>query len=414
MKSLSLASEAHLNTAARPGILDGFARRMVLKQLGRLETGRLQLVEGESSMTFGEAADAELCARIDVIDESFYSDIAFGGSVGAGEAYMRGSWQCDDLVSLTRILLRNRDVLDNMERGTAWVTGTLQRFFHWINRNTREGAKRNIAAHYDLGNDFFALWLDESMMYSSAIFEHKDQSLADAQTHRLDVVCQKLALKPGDHVVEIGTGWGGFAIHAARNYGCRVTTTTISKQQYEFAWQRITEAGLQDHIELLLEDYRDLDGSYDKLVSIEMIEAIGSDQYDTYFGQCSRLLKPGGRMLIQAITIADDQYDYAQKNVDFIQRYIFPGSCLPSQAVMKSTISSVSNMVVTKVEDIGQDYALTLNHWRRNFFAQVHEVVEMGYPEEFIWMWEFYLCYCEGGFIEGAISDVHLVAEKPF
>ena len=413
MKSLSLASEAHLNTTARPGALDNLARRMVLKQLGNLKTGSLELVEGEATITFGETKGSELCARIEVIEGSFYSDIAFGGSVGAGESYMRGSWQCDDLVSVVRILLRNRDVLDNMEKGTAWLTRSLQRFFHWINRNTREGARRNIAAHYDLGNDFFALWLDESMMYSSAMFEHEDQSLANAQVHRLNVVCEKLALGPEDHVIEIGTGWGGFAIHAAQKYGCRVTTTTISKQQYEMAWQRINEAGLQDRIELLLEDYRDLKGSYDKLVSIEMIEAIGSDQYDTYFGQCSRLLRPGGRMLIQAITIADDQYAYAQKNVDFIQRYIFPGSCLPSLKVMMETIAKVSNMVVTTVEDIGQDYALTLNHWRANFFSSVREVIKMGYPEEFIWMWEFYLCYCEGGFIEGAISDVHLVAEKP-
>jgi len=414
MKSLSLASADHLTTKPRPGVLENFARRLVLKQLGRLEVGNLQLVEGEHSISFGEAAaQAELCARIEVMDPSFYGDIAFAGSVGAGEAYMRGSWQCEDLVSLVRILLRNRDVLDNMETGTAWITRSLQRFFHWINRNTREGARRNISAHYDLGNDFFALWLDQTMMYSSAMFEHEDQSLADAQQHRLDVVCRKLELGPDDHVVEIGTGWGGFAIHAAKNYGCRVTTTTISKQQYEMAWQRVQQAGLQDRIELLFEDYRDLEGRYDKLVSIEMIEAIGSAQYDTYFSQCSRLLKPGGRMLIQAITIHDDQYAYAQKNVDFIQRYIFPGSCLPSLAVMKQSITRVSDLRVTDVEDIGRDYALTLNHWRRNFFEHIHEVLDLGYPQEFIWMWEFYLCYCEGGFTERAISDVHLLAQKP-
>jgi len=288
MKSVSLASERHLSTSPRPGVLDNFARKMVLKQLGRLEAGSLQLVEGEFSITFGETkTEAELCANIEVRDSSFYSDIAFGGSVGAGEAYMRGAWQCQDLVSLVRILLRNRQVLDDMEKGTAWLTRSAQRFFHWINRNTREGARRNIAAHYDLGNDFFALWLDESMMYSSAIFEHEQQSLGDAQLHRLDVICKKLGLGPDDHVVEIGTGWGGFAIHAAQNYGCRVTTTTISKQQYDMAWQRVKKAGLQDRIELLFEDYRDLKGRYDKLVSIEMIEAIGSDQYDTYFSQCS-------------------------------------------------------------------------------------------------------------------------------
>lgn len=414
MKSVSLASDQHLSSIQKPRMLDNFARRMVIKQLGRLKVGSLQLIEAGSSLSFGEAAvDAELSSKIEVIDPAFYSDIAFGGSIGAGEAYMRGSWQCEDLVSLVRILLRNRDVLDNMETGTAWLTLAVQRFLHWINRNTREGARRNISAHYDLGNDFFALWLDESMMYSSAMFEHAEQSLSDAQRHRLDVVCEKLELGPDDHVIEIGTGWGGFAIHAAKNYGCRVTTTTISRQQYEMAWQRVKDEGLQDRIELLLEDYRDLEGSYDKLVSIEMIEAIGSAQYDTYFGQCSRLLKPGGRMLIQAITIADDQYDYAQKNVDFIQRYIFPGSCLPSLQVMNETIARVSDMRVMDVEDIGQDYALTLNHWRRNFFAHINDVMEMGYPEEFIWMWEFYLCYCEGGFIEGAISDVHLLAERP-
>lgn len=414
MKSVSLTSNRHLSTKPRPGLLDKFARRMVLDQLERLQRGGLELVENDSSTFFGEPATrAKLCAKIEVLDSAFYSDIAFGGSIGAGEAYMRGSWKCDDLVNVVRILLQNRHVLDGMEKGTAWPARSLQRLFHWLNRNTRRGSRRNISAHYDLGNDFFALWLDETMMYSSAMFEHTDQSLADAQRHRLDVVCQKLGLGRDDHVIEIGSGWGSFAIHAAKNYGCRVTSTTISRQQYELAWQRIDEAGLHDRIELLFEDYRDLEGRYDKLVSIEMIEAVGSDQYDSYFDQCNRLLKPGGRMLIQAITIADDQYAYAQKNVDFIQRYIFPGGCLPSLAVMSSTIAKVSEMVVTNVEDIGQDYALTLNHWRRNFFTHIQEVIEMGYPEEFIRMWEFYLCYCEGGFIEEAISDVQLVTDKP-
>ena len=414
MKTVSLASPQHLATGPKPGILDGVARRLVLNQLGRLESGCVQLVEDGLEITFGQPqAEAELVARIEVIDSSFYADLAFAGSIGAGEAYMRGAWQCEDLVSLVRIMLRNREVLDNMEKGSAWLITSLQRLAHWINRNTREGARRNISAHYDLGNDFFALWLDESMMYSSAMFKTPDQSLADAQVNRIDVICRKLDLGPGDHVVEIGTGWGGYAIHAARHSGFCVTTTTISKRQYEMAWERVKQAGLQDRVELLLEDYRDLEGQYDKLVSIEMIEAIGSDQYDTYFSQCNRLLKPGGRMLIQAITIADEQYEYAQRNVDFIQRYIFPGSCLPSLAVMNATIAKVSDMVVTNIEDIGQDYALTLNHWRQNFFAHIEDIIQLGYPDEFIWMWEFYLCYCEGGFLEKAISDVQLVAAKP-
>ena len=414
MKTVSLASDKHLATGMKPGLLDNIARKLVLKQLQHLEVGCLVLSEGGSTVAFGEPqASAQLVARIEVIDSSFYSDLAFAGSIGAGEAYMRGSWECEELVDLVRILLRNRDVLDGMETGTAWFKTAIQRVMHWVNRNTREGAKRNISAHYDLGNDFFALWLDESMMYSAAMFEHDKQSLSDAQQHRLDVICRKLELSPDDHLIEIGTGWGGLAIYAAEHFGCRVTTTTISKQQYDFAWQRVQQKGLQNRVELLLEDYRDLEGRYDKLVSIEMIEAIGSDQYDTYFSQCDRLLKPGGRMLIQAITIADDQYEYAQNNVDFIQRYIFPGSCLPSMAVMSATIAKVSDMVVTNAEDIGLDYALTLNHWRRNFFVRIQEVINLGYPQEFIWMWDFYLCYCEGGFLEKAISDVQLVVQKP-
>lgn len=414
MKSVSLASKKHLASTPKPGMFAKLARKLVLRHLQRVSVGCVNLTDGKFKTRFGQPEnEADLVASIEVLDVSFYADIAFGGSIGAGEAYMQGSWRCEDLVSLIRILVRNRHVLDDMEKGSARLTRPLQKVFHWFNRNTREGARRNISAHYDLGNDFFSIWLDESMMYSSAMFERHDQSLADAQQHRLDVVCEKLELGAGDHVIEIGTGWGAFAIHAAKKYGCRVTTTTISKQQYELAWQRVVAAGLENRIELLLEDYRDLEGRYDKLVSIEMIEAIGSDQYETYFSQCSQLLKPGGRMLIQAITIADQQYTYAQRNVDFIQRYIFPGSCLPSLSVMTSTIAKTGDMLVTGVEDIGRHYALTLNHWRRNFFSHIDEIIELGYPDEFVRMWEFYLCYCEGGFLERVISDVHLVAEKP-
>ena len=390
------------------------ARRLVLKQFERLETGRMALVEGGQRMVFGQASDAaELSAEIHIEDRSFYADIAFGGSIGAGEAYMRGAWKCDDLVALVRILLRNRHLLEGMEKGAARLTRPLQKLFHRVNRNTRDGSRRNIAAHYDLGNDFFSLWLDESMMYSSAMFRHESDSLAAAQRHRLDTICGKLALAPGDHLVEIGTGWGGFAIHAARNYGCRVTTTTISREQYEFARRKIADAGLAGRVEILQKDYRDLEGHYDKLVSIEMIEAIGSEHYDRFFSRCADLLKPGGRMLVQAITIADRQYEYARRQVDFIKRYIFPGGCIPSLSVMVSSMARVSDMLVTGVEDLGRDYALTLNHWRQGFFARIEEVRRLGYPEEFIRMWEFYLTYCEGGFRERAISDVQLVAEKP-
>jgi cyclopropane-fatty-acyl-phospholipid synthase len=390
------------------------ACRLVLRQLQKLEHGSVRLVHGDRVLMLGQPRhEAELHAEIRVLDSAFYADVAFGGSIGAGEAYMQGSWQCDDLVSLVRILLRNRQVLDEMDTGFASLTKPLQKLFHWVNRNTRAGSRRNISAHYDLGNDFFSIWLDESMMYSAAMFERADMTLAEAQTHRLDVICRKLDLQPTDHLLEIGTGWGGLAIHAAREFGCRVTTTTISRQQHDWAQQKVREAGLEHRITLLQEDYRDLEGQFDKLVSIEMIEAIGAEQFNTYFEQCSSLLKPAGKLLIQAITIADAQYDDYRKSVDFIQRYIFPGGFLPSLSAMTASIAESTPLLVTDVEDIGLDYARTLEIWRENFFGRIDEVRALNYPESFIRMWEYYLTYCEGGFLERAISDVHLVAEKP-
>ena len=413
MQAVSLNSREHLATTRRPGLLDGLARRLVLNQLNDIQHGTLVIRDQKQQHVFGQQTEGQaLSATVTVNDPRFYGDIAFGGSIGAGESWMQGYWDCDDLVSLVRIMVRNRDLLDGMERGLARLTQPLQKFFHWANRNTRRGAERNIAAHYDLGNDFFKLWLDESMMYSCAIFDDDRATLAEAQEARLERVCQRLDLQSEDHLVEIGTGWGSLAIHAASRYGCRVTTTTISTRQYELARQRIDAAGLQGRITLLLDDYRDLAGQYDKLVSLEMIEAIGYEQYDTYFAKCAELLRPGGRMLIQAITIEDERFEQYRKNVDFIQRYIFPGSCLPSVKVMREIIAQVSDMRVTSLDDIGLHYATTLHHWRHNFFQKLAEVRALGYPEEFIRMWEFYLCYCEGGFLERSISDVLLVAER--
>jgi cyclopropane-fatty-acyl-phospholipid synthase len=413
VKARSLSSEKHLSGTAKPGLLVRVAREAVLRQLERLEFGNLRLVDGEETFSFGSGRSGEHTATLNVFDHRFYGEIAFGGSIGGGEAYMQGYWRCDDLVSLVRLLLRNRHVLDGMEGGLAVLTRPLQKVYHWINRNSRDGARRNIAAHYDLGNDFFALWLDETMMYSSAIFPKPEMSLAEAQRFRLDRVCRKLELGPGDHVVEIGTGWGGFALHAARHYGCRVTTTTISGEQYDRARQRVQEAGLQDRITLLKEDFRDLRGSYDKLVSIEMIEAIDHGLFDTFFSKCSELLKPDGAMLLQAITIADQRYEQYRKSIDFIQRYIFPGSGLPSSAVISAAVADNTDMRLLDLEDIGLHYATTLKHWRRKFNARLDEVRAQGYPERFIRMWEFYLCYCEGAFLERAISDVQMVFTKP-
>ncbi|NNK38918.1 MAG: class I SAM-dependent methyltransferase [Xanthomonadales bacterium] len=410
MKSVSLSSPRHLAGTVKPSRLDGMARRAVLNQLQGLKFGTLVLSDGDDNRSFGEGDPA---VRIRVADPRFYSEIAFGGSIGGGEAYMHGYWDCSDLVELVRLLLRNREVLDGMETGVARFTAPLQKLFHWINRNTHEGARRNISAHYDLGNDFFALWLDETMMYSSAIFTRPDMSLHEAQLARLDHICRKLELSEKDHVVEIGTGWGGFAIHAARNYGCRVTTTTISAEQYAEARRRVKEAGLQDRITLLQDDFRDLEGRFDKLVSIEMIEAIDHGLFGPYFRKCSELLKPDGAMLIQAITIADQRYEAYRKSIDFIQRYIFPGSGLPSSAVMTDTVASETDMRLLDLEDIGLHYATTLRRWRRNFFQRLPEIRRMGYSEAFIRMWEYYLTYCEGAFLERAISDLQIVFARP-
>jgi cyclopropane-fatty-acyl-phospholipid synthase len=310
-------------------------------------------------------------------------------------------------------MVRNQSLLDNIEGSLARLTTPIQHWLHRYNRNTQEGSRRNISAHYDLGNDFFKLMLDPTMMYSSGIFETSTSTLEQASIAKLERICQKLELNANDHLLEIGTGWGGFAIYAAQHYGCRITTTTISQQQYELAIERIEQAGLTDKITVLLSDYRDLQGQYDKLVSIEMIEAVGHQFYDTYFGQCSRLLKPNGMMLLQAITITDQRYAAAVKSVDFIQRYIFPGSCIPSVTSMLDSLTRATDFRLFNLEDIGPHYATTLARWRDNFFAHITEVRKLGYPQAFIRMWEFYLCYCEGGFEERALGDVHMLLVKP-
>jgi cyclopropane-fatty-acyl-phospholipid synthase len=344
---------------------------------------------------------------------NFYADMAFGGSVGAAEAYMRGDWTASDLTALVRLLLNNRAVVDSMDSGMGRLAQPFLKALHWANRNTQAGARRNIAAHYDLGNDLFRLFLSADMMYSSAIYAHDAMSLEEASFNKLDRICRKLQLCPDDHVVEIGTGWGGFALHAAQHYGCRVTTTTISRQQHALAEERIRAAGLEDRITLLFEDYRDLEGQFDKLVSIEMIEAIGYRQYPSYFDKVGRLLKPEGMALIQAITIQDQQYEKALRSVDFIQRYIFPGCNIPSVTALTAAMTGASDLRLYHLEDIGPHYARTLRAWRERFFARLDSVRAQGYSEEFIRMWEFYLCYCEGGFAEQALGDAQLLLVKP-
>jgi len=395
-------------------ITGGFFRRQMLRQMTRLNVGRLTLIHGSEKFVFGSAdPDEPLRATVRILHEDAYRQMALGGSVGTAEALMDGAWESDDLVALVRIFVRNRDVLDGLEGGMARIAKAALRLWHERRRNTRDGSRRNIAAHYDLGNDFFGLFLDESLMYSCAVYAHPTDTLESAQFLKLNRICQKLDLQPGQRVVEIGTGWGSFAIHAARHFGVTVTTTTISQRQHELATSRIEAAGLSDRIEVLLSDYRDLTGTYDKLVSIEMIEAIGHQYLDVYFAKLSSLLKPEGAALIQAITIEDSRYSRALTDIDFIKRYVFPGSFIPSVSAMLGAVANGTNLKLTHLEDIGPSYALTLRAWRERFLAALPQVRSQGYSEAFIRMWNFYLAYCEGGFLERSIGDVQMLLAKP-
>jgi len=414
MKAVSIGSDEFLDLSRRSTRLDRVARRVVSARLHAMQQGQVVVSEGGRHTTYGTLTDKlPLTAQITVNDARFYSDIAFGGSIGAGESYIHGHWFCDELTTLVRIMLRNREALDGVDSGMALLASPVQKLFHLMNRNTQRGSRRNIAAHYDLGNDFYALWLDANMMYSSAVFERSDMTLEQASTAKLDRICRKLQLEPCDHVVEIGTGWGGFALHAARNYGCRVTTTTISSRQYEYARHAIDDAGLADRITLLRSDYRELRGEFDKLVSIEMVEAVGHQYHETFFRKCCELLKRDGLMLLQAITIADRYYERAKRSVDFIKRYIFPGGCLMSLTDMLATMTRATDLRAIDVEDIGPHYATTLRHWRERFERHADRIRAMGFSEEFLRMWRYYLCYCEGGFIERAIGDVQMLMIRP-
>ncbi|MBU2887134.1 cyclopropane-fatty-acyl-phospholipid synthase family protein [Gilvimarinus agarilyticus] len=390
------------------------AKKLVLAQLGKLKIGCLRIHDTGQCTEYGQSSDeAELVADIYVHDQAAYRDVAFAGSVGSGEAYMSGYWSSPDLTRVVRIFVLNLSTLDAMDQSQSWWSKAALSVFSYFNRNSKEGAKRNISAHYDLSNEFFSLFLDHSMMYSSAIFPNIDSSLDEAAQYKLQVVCEKLQLKPSDHLLEIGTGWGGLAAYAASQYGCRVTTTTISKEQHDRAVERVVAQGLQDKVTVLQQDYRDLQGTFDKLVSIEMIEAVGHEHYAGYFRQCGQLLKPDGLMLIQAITIADQRYELAKNSVDFIQRYIFPGGGLPSTQKITELVTRHTALNLIGFDEIGSHYAQTLRLWRQRFWQQMAAVRELGFDERFIRMWDYYLCYCEGGFMERTIGTGQYVFAGP-
>ncbi len=393
------------------GKLTGFARRAVFSHLRKIERGSVTVIEGNDRRAFGRQDG--LAATITVHDPAFYTDMAFGGSIGAGEAYMAGFWSVDDLTTLVRIIVLNRRVLTDIEGGLAAFLQPLHWLMHAFRKNTQAGSRKNISAHYDLGNDFYSLWLDSTMTYSCNIFEADGATLEEAATEKYDRICRKLALSRKDHVLEIGTGWGGFAVHAVKRYGCRVTTTTISQQQHDWAKELFAREGVADRVELLFEDYRDLTGKYDKLVSIEMIEAVGHHFLDTYLKVCADRLKDEGIMALQAITIADQAYEAQIRSVDFIRRYIFPGGFIPSITAITRSLAKVTDLRLFHLEDLTPHYARTLQVWRDRFFANIDAVRKLGYPETFIRMWEYYLCYCEGAFRERYIGSAQMVLTKP-
>ncbi|MEO1078914.1 MAG: cyclopropane-fatty-acyl-phospholipid synthase family protein [Pseudomonadota bacterium] len=414
MNEVSVSRIPLLPSLSGIGKRGDLARRFMLRVLSHIKVGSLTIHDGEDTHHFGKPGVAgEPQAEIVVHNRAAFGKVLTGGTIASGEAFIDGDWSTPDLTQVTRLFSANMDSMESMQSSQHWYTRLALKLAHAMNRNTHEGSKRNISAHYDLGNDFFRLFLDPTMMYSAAVFERPGTTLEKAAVDKLDEICQQLELKPSDHLVEIGTGWGGMAIHAATHYGCRVTTTTISQEQYDYASQRVEALGLSDRITLLLKDYRALEGKFDKLVSIEMIEAVGHDFYDSYFQCCNRLLKDDGKMVIQAITIPDRRYERARRSVDYIKRYIFPGGCLPSLEVIAQHIARDTDLQMVHLRDITLDYAVTLAEWRRRFMDRLEEVRAMGFDERFIRMWEFYLCYCEGGFRERIIGTAQIAFAKP-
>lgn len=405
------AENHHALAPPAPRLFDRIIRRLVWRGLRRVSTGTLEMVEGETRTRFG--AECPLHATVHVRDPRFYRELLFGGSLGAAGAFVRGEWDCHDLTALFRILVRNQAAAGNLDGGWSRLSRWIQQRIHLRHANTRSGSRRNIHAHYDLGNDFFRLWLDDTWAYSCGIFATAEATLRDASREKFDRACRKLDLCSDDHLLEIGTGWGGLALHAAQHFGCRVTTTTISREQFNLANQRISAAGLGRQISLLLEDYRDLRGQFDKLISIEMIEAVGHQYLGDYFRQCGRLLKPAGSMLLQAIVMPERGYRQYLRSVDFIRRYIFPGGCLPSVSSILESVGSASRLRLVHLEDMAPHYAETLRRWRANLNQRLDQIRRLGYSDELIRLWNYYLCYCEAAFEERHVGVVQMVFDNP-
>lgn len=413
MKSISAVNKQH-SLALTESFVDAFARAAVFKLLRQVNCGHLTLEEAGEVHCFGEDPEqADVVAHMSINHVSAYRYFLFGGSIGAGESYMLKGWWSPDLTQVMRLMAINMHFVQALDSRWSVLGKVANALGHRLRLNSKRNSRRNIAAHYDLGNDFFALFLDPTMLYSAAIYPHPAASLHQASLYKLQHICQRLQLSADDHLLEVGTGWGAMAVYAAKHYGCRVTTVTISREQHAYAQAWVEREGLSDRVCVMLQDYREIDGHFDKLVSIEMIEAVGYQFYTEYFAACSKLLKPHGLMLIQAITIADQRYFAERDNADFIQKYIFPGGCLPSLEVIASHVAKDTDMQMVGLEDITEHYAKTLADWRAAFFIKLDMVKQQGFDDVFIRMWEFYLCYCEGGFRERVISTVQLLMAKP-
>jgi cyclopropane-fatty-acyl-phospholipid synthase len=397
-------------------LIDRICRKILLHKISTLKSGQLIIQEtfsgGEKDLLSGDGQSSEKI-RLQVHRSSFYTRTLFGGSIGNAESYVDQDWDSPDLVAMIQLFVKNRDVLEGLDNGFGKLLQPLHKLAHVLRSNTLKNSRKNISAHYDIGNDFFELFLDPTMMYSSAIFENPHQTLEEASLWKLDLICQKLKLNSSHHLIEIGTGWGALAIYAAQTFGCRVTTTTISTEQFSYAQEKIKQAGLEDRITLLFEDYRKLEGQYDRLVSVEMIEAVGPENLPEYFQKCSSLLKPEGRMVIQSITIRDEYYEAAKNSVDFIQRHIFPGGGLPSMQEISTRIKKNTDLKILEEQDYALDYANTLKQWSQSLNQNKAELARRGYPEELYRLWHFYFAYCEGGFREKAIGLSQIVFVKP-
>ena len=396
---------------SKKSFLDNFFKKQFIKNMNNLEKGYMTISIDGKEYFIGDKKSSLSC-NFNVIHNSFFTLIGSGGLNGAAEAYALGLWECDDIVALIRILIQNQNVMNKFDSGIASLAKPINKSIHRRRKNTLSGSKKNILAHYDLSNEFYQLWLDDTMTYSCGIFENKDSTMKEASIKKLDSLINKLDVKPGDTILEIGTGWGSFACHAAKEYGCKVVTTTISDSQYDYAKKKISLENLEGQVTLLKEDYRNLTGSYDKIVSIEMIEAVGHENIPTYFKKVSELLTNGGKFALQGITYNDQKFDTYKHSVDFINKYIFPGACLISLSQVLDTLKKDTNLILNDLLDITSHYAKTLNIWRENFLGKRDEISSLGFDDNFIRLWEFYLVYCEAGFIEQNIGDYQFLFTK--